>query len=351
MRQRYVAIGLSIAFLGAFLAAIGSGRATVSARASTRSAGDADSEMTRAVAPPRNDTRLREPTPQSDLEWDAAVAALVSDVATRMTEHHSYSEYQRTCEGKRLDSEALAAQCRSMYSDIAGYGAFLAQLTRRISLGLPSVQALIARDGKDSVRAKFWRAAGESSDPLIRIVSLMVLTHDKDLRVEGAPPPVDGNPYKDLLNRPGLEAKLLAEFHRPWPVSTDKAASEFRTLATSPYSDLRNRRAALVALGHPETAEELLDVVQSLDDLTNHWADVAQALALCGLDCISGFEEFVRTGGRPARMAAYEALQSAPDDDVAALREMILRYVPADIDAAEQEAVDVERQIQAGLLK
>lgn len=345
-------MALATAVLGALLAALGSAPATHAARARMQPSGDTSRNTEHAATRPRAHAGAIQPTQPSDpaSEVEAAVAALVADVQARMTEHHSYGEYVRSCAGRESDDEELAAKCRTMLSDIARYGSFLAQLPGRLHAGLPGVGALIARDGKDSMRKKLWRAAGESPDSVTRIVSLLVLSHEKDLRVTDSPS-VDGNPYKDLSARTEYEAKLLAEFHRSWPPRTDEAVNEFHELGISPDRDFRRRRAALVALGHQDTAEELLDVIESIDDFTELRPDAVQALALCGLDCISGLENLVKTGGRPMRMAALEALQGVPDADVAKLRAMVLSNIPAKLDAEEQKLVDVEREIQAGSLK
>jgi hypothetical protein len=94
-----------------------------------------------------------------------------------------------------------------------------------------------------------------------------------------------------------------------------------------------------MALGHPQTASELHEVVLGLPLDSETWTDLATALGRCGLPCAESLKYVVGTSSQ-ARIAVYEALGIAPRAEREELIDLALAFGPREIDARERALRD-----------
>jgi hypothetical protein len=167
-----------------------------------------------------------------------------------------------------------------------------------------------------------------STDPIERAAALLILNGSRAV-IDAGDLPVDA--YRDLAIRPMGEVAVLAQRHKAIPVPP-RAAPAFIALGRS--SDKRAQRLALLALGHPETADALMELMRTLPPHPGVLGARAHALLKCCLACEAEFQRQLAEGTAEERAALYGVLEGAPAE--CALRFKAL--VSARINGNPQEA-------------
>jgi hypothetical protein len=252
---------------------------------------------------------------------------LATELDTALGMHPDKAAYDACLAEKR--------ECPALVADVIYLAMFNTDVVRRITQDEVGLGAVVAEHGIPTVVQALGLIVASSEDPLARISALMLMRYYPPISTQGEGMQLPDAAYKDLAQRPIPEARLLAERHRRTAVPAT-VASELARLAE--VDDTRARRAAIIALGHAQTATELHDIVLGLQSGTPHWFDAATAASQCGLACAESLEQLA-SGPKPARLAAYEALAFAPDGEREQLTRLLVKHVPAQLDEDERAAL------------
>jgi hypothetical protein len=271
---------------------------------------------------------------------DAALAAGVRDAVRSMD-----SELTTALAGsvvKRAYDECSAGgrRCQAQLASALHYAIAATELVRAISENGYDLSHWVERGGSHAVAGILAEVVATSASPTERIAALLSLAHGPALAAQDRDAPLPEGAYRGLSDRPIPEAALIAAHHHDTPVPAS-AAHEFVQLARS--DDVRARRAAFGALGHPGTAAELLEALMSAPLTKPHYHHAALAIAKCGLRCSDSLQYLMGSGASDARIAMYEAVAFASDAERRELVQIMRGYSEPATDA-------VERQLEESLL-
>jgi hypothetical protein len=262
------------------------------------------------------------------------VATLAEELRGTLPAHPSFTTY-REC---ALATGAVSSRCQSLTADVINYALFLTKARQRIGGDEIGLRALVGEQARAAV-ALLTQTVTSASDPLERVAALLMMHYDAALS-EQARDPLPETAYRDLPQRPLPEVALIAERHR-MNALTGTRIEEFVRLADS--SDTRAMGASVMALGHPQTAAQLHEVVLGLPLDSETWTDMATALSRCGMACWPSLQYLIASSPQ-ARIAVYEALGIAPEAERRQLVELAIAHAPVDVD-------ERERALRDGLLR
>ena len=282
-----------------------------------------------AEAPAPVDTR----TPELRRALHRKVAELALELQDRLSDHPEKARYDACLAAGTPDTD----DCQRAIANVVNLAIFRTDAKRRIGAGELGLDALVGSSD--------WRKASEaladlvasSPDPLERITALMFMRYDVSLSEPEHAVALPEEAYRNLQDRPLTEAWLLAERHRAEP-PPDDAIGEFAALAES--SDTRAQSAALLALGHSATSQELHQVVLGLPLTSESWFEVAHAVSSCGMQCAETMRHVLASAPEEARIAIYEALGFAPPGDREQMAELAVAAAPSRLGERERKVRD-----------
>jgi hypothetical protein len=225
--------------------------------------------------------------------------------------------------------------CATIVANVVDYALFESHARERIKRDEFDMRSLTDEHGVEAVASALGELVALSRSTFERTAALML----RQQALGDAPrPALPEAAYRDLAARPIPELGLFAEEHRRVAVPS-ALADEFTRMAE--VNDARAQRMALVALGHPENAQQLHETVLGLSHADRLRHDVAMAVSTCGVACSNTLQFTFESGSESSRTAFDEALTFAPDSDRAQLLAVVQQYAPAQIGAEEKAAQEL----------
>ncbi len=179
----------------------------------------------------------------------AHVEALIRDV---LEERELRGLYSRDCD--LAERRCLHQLSRALFKAVHNV---VADAFRQGDL---SLSWLLERHGAEVTERLLADIVATSSDPVVRSAALAVMEYADGLPLRELPPAA----YDDLTQRPAAEVMLTLRRHEEIPVTREYVAAQLEHLVSDDSLHEHYRYAAAEALGHPETAERLNQVVGSL---------------------------------------------------------------------------------------
>jgi hypothetical protein len=312
------------------LSRVGSAALAVDARSAAAAApgSAADNAASRSTVPSRANARRA--------ELRAGLTQLLGDIESDLRTSFADDRLRQRYD----DCVSSGGQCDGLRQELTSNAIAAVDERRSFREGI-GLARWVQHSGGQAVALVLGQIIAASSSEFERIAALLVLASDPSLPEQDRIYPLPPGAYRDLARRSPNEIMMIARREHGATGLSTESAREFVPLVRSPLSPVR--RAVLTVLGHREHAAALHEALGLGTLERRDLFAAAMAISNCGLPCSESLELLLQTGTREARVALYEAIAFAPDED---RQQLIARLRVASIDVPGEE-----RELRDDLLR